>query len=118
MGTITELPKASLTFEQKLDRLAQVAVNAGLGLERGQELVMTSSTLAVWGSMPWPTERSRSRSLSMPLSLPWASSTAAAPTLAPSRITEASERVMVVGTTTAGLCITSATVRDTVTTSV
>src|SRR6204780_2427773 len=43
MGTITELPKTSLTFEQKLDRLAQVAINAGLGLERGQELVMTAS---------------------------------------------------------------------------
>ena len=47
MGTITELPKISLTFEQKLDRLAQVAVNAGLGLERGQELVMTASLDAV-----------------------------------------------------------------------
>src|ERR1700729_224287 len=43
MGTITELPKTSLSFEQKLDRLAQVAVNAGLGLERGQELVMTAT---------------------------------------------------------------------------
>ena len=43
MATITELPKTSLTFEQKLDRLAQVAVNAGLGLQRGQELVMTAS---------------------------------------------------------------------------
>src|ERR1700723_2098650 len=43
MATITELPKASLTFDQKLDRLAQVAINAGLGLERGQELVMTAS---------------------------------------------------------------------------
>src|ERR1700691_2838059 len=43
MATITELPKLSLTFEQKLDRLAQVAINAGLGLERGQELVMTAS---------------------------------------------------------------------------
>src|ERR1700691_3703306 len=43
MGTITELPKISLTFEQKLDRLAQVAVNVGLGLERGQELVMTAT---------------------------------------------------------------------------
>jgi len=32
-----------LTHEQKLDRLAQVAVNVGLGLERGQELVMTGS---------------------------------------------------------------------------
>jgi aminopeptidase len=43
MATITELPKTSLTFEQKLDRLAQVAINAGLGLERGQQLVMTAS---------------------------------------------------------------------------
>ena len=43
MATITELPKTSLTFEQKLDRLAQVAVNVGLGLERGQELVMTAT---------------------------------------------------------------------------
>ena len=43
MATITELPKISLTFEQKLDRLAQVAVNVGLGLERGQELVMTAT---------------------------------------------------------------------------
>src|ERR1700728_1601735 len=43
MGTITELPKTSLTFEQKLDRLAQVAVNAGLGLARRQELVMTAT---------------------------------------------------------------------------
>jgi aminopeptidase len=43
MATTTELPKVSLTFEQKLDRLAQVAVNAGLGLERGQELVMTAT---------------------------------------------------------------------------
>ena len=43
MATITELPKTSLTFEQKLDRLAQVAVNVGLGLEHGQELVMTAT---------------------------------------------------------------------------
>lgn len=41
LGT-TELPKTSLSFEQKLDRLASVAVNAGLGLARGQELVMTA----------------------------------------------------------------------------
>ena len=31
------------THEQKLDRLAEVAVRVGLGLERGQELVMTAS---------------------------------------------------------------------------
>jgi aminopeptidase len=43
MATTTELPKLSLTFEQKLDRLAEVAINAGLGLKRGQELVMTAS---------------------------------------------------------------------------
>jgi aminopeptidase len=43
MATTTELPKISLSFEQKLDRLAQVAINAGLGLERGQELVMTAT---------------------------------------------------------------------------
>src|SRR5277367_4758356 len=33
---------ASLTFEQKLDRLAEVAVKIGLGLRAGQELVMTA----------------------------------------------------------------------------
>jgi aminopeptidase len=43
MATTAELPKVSLTFEQKLDRLAQVAVQVGLGLERGQELVMTAT---------------------------------------------------------------------------
>ena len=37
MATITEVPKISHTFDQKLDRLAQVAIHAGLGLERGQE---------------------------------------------------------------------------------
>jgi aminopeptidase len=34
---------ANLSFEQKLDRLASVAVTVGLGLARGQELVMTAS---------------------------------------------------------------------------
>jgi aminopeptidase len=33
---------ASLSFEQKLDRLAEVAVKIGLGLKAGQELVMTA----------------------------------------------------------------------------
>ena len=47
MGTLTELPKTSLTFDQKLERLAQVAVHAGLGLQRGQELVMTASVDAL-----------------------------------------------------------------------
>jgi aminopeptidase len=42
MATITEIPTA-LSFEEKLDRLAQVAINAGLGLQRGQQLVMTAS---------------------------------------------------------------------------
>jgi aminopeptidase len=43
----TELTETSLSFEQKLDRLASVAVNAGLGLARGQELVMTASVEAL-----------------------------------------------------------------------
>src|ERR1700751_1692702 len=43
MATITQLPQTSITFEQKLERLAQVAVNVGLGLQRGQELVMTAT---------------------------------------------------------------------------
>src|SRR5580704_4266587 len=43
MATITELPKTSLSFEQKLDRLAQVAVRAGLGLAPGQQLVMSAT---------------------------------------------------------------------------
>jgi aminopeptidase len=34
-------------FEQKLDQLASVAVNVGLGLKAGQELVMTASTDAL-----------------------------------------------------------------------
>ena len=33
---------ASLSFEQKLDRLAEVAVRIGLGLKEGQELVLTA----------------------------------------------------------------------------
>ena len=33
---------SALTFEQKLDRLAEVAVRIGLGLRPGQELVMTA----------------------------------------------------------------------------
>src|SRR3569833_2181918 len=35
------------SFEQRLDRLASVAVNVGLGLNRGQELVMTASVDAM-----------------------------------------------------------------------
>src|SRR5580692_10506512 len=33
---------ADLTFEQKLDRLAEVAVKVGLGLRAGQELIMSA----------------------------------------------------------------------------
>ncbi len=43
MGTTTQIQETSLSFEEKLDRLAAVAVNAGLGLVRGQELVMTAT---------------------------------------------------------------------------
>ena len=42
MSTIPADPKAR-TQEQSLDLLAQVAVNVGLGLKHGQELLMTSS---------------------------------------------------------------------------
>jgi len=38
---------ASLSFEQKLDRLAEVAVRIGLGLRSGQELVITAPTEAL-----------------------------------------------------------------------
>src|SRR5580698_6361710 len=41
--TTAALATERLTHEQKLDRLAEVAVRVGLGLERGQELVMTAS---------------------------------------------------------------------------
>lgn len=37
----------SLSFEEKLDRLAEVAVRVGLGLRAGQELVLTAPTDAV-----------------------------------------------------------------------
>jgi len=40
---ILEAATPALTFEEKLDRLAEVAVNVGLGLARGQELVMTAT---------------------------------------------------------------------------
>src|SRR5271155_4279463 len=33
---------ADLTFEEKLDRLAEVAVKIGLGLRAGQEVIMSS----------------------------------------------------------------------------
>src|SRR5271156_1124552 len=44
---ITESDFASLPFEQKLDRLAEVAVRIGLGLRAGQELVVTAPTEAL-----------------------------------------------------------------------
>ncbi len=45
----SELPQTDreLPFEDKLDRLAAVAVNVGLGLGKGQELVMTASVEAL-----------------------------------------------------------------------
>ncbi len=36
-----------VSFDRKLDQLARVAVEVGLGLQRGQELVMTASLDAV-----------------------------------------------------------------------
>ncbi|HEX4039675.1 MAG TPA: aminopeptidase [Acidobacteriaceae bacterium] len=42
-----ETLKTTTDFEQKLDRLAQVAIRSGLGLAGGQELVMTASTDAL-----------------------------------------------------------------------
>src|ERR1700722_9111481 len=33
---------STLTFEEKLDRLAEVAVKVGLGLRAGQELIMSA----------------------------------------------------------------------------
>src|SRR5580693_8140652 len=38
---------ADLTFEEKLDRLAEVAVQVGLGLRAGQELIMSAPLEAV-----------------------------------------------------------------------
>lgn len=43
MATVAQ----ALTFEQKLDQLARVAVEVGLGLQSGQELVMTAPLEAV-----------------------------------------------------------------------
>src|ERR1700751_4949771 len=40
-------PFASLSFDQKLDRLAEVAVRVGLNLQKGQELVLTAPTDAL-----------------------------------------------------------------------
>ncbi|MEO7030589.1 MAG: aminopeptidase, partial [Acidobacteriaceae bacterium] len=38
---------AALSFEQKLDRLAEVSIRIGLGLQPGQELVLTAPTDAL-----------------------------------------------------------------------
>jgi len=38
---------AALTFDQKLDRLAEVAVHIGVGLQPGQELLLTAPTEAL-----------------------------------------------------------------------
>src|SRR5260370_23338886 len=42
MEVATKTNFADLTFDQKLDRLAEVAVQVGLGLKAGQELVLTA----------------------------------------------------------------------------
>jgi aminopeptidase len=41
-ATLTAPSFASLSFDEKLDRLAEVAVRVGLGLRAGQELVLTA----------------------------------------------------------------------------
>jgi aminopeptidase len=45
--TLADNTFASLTFDQKLDRLAEVAVRIGVGLQAGQELVITAPTDAL-----------------------------------------------------------------------
>ncbi len=47
MPASKEQPICKLSFEDKLDRLAQVAVHSGLGLAPGQQLVMTATLDAV-----------------------------------------------------------------------
>src|SRR5271156_3365244 len=42
MEAVAKTKFAELTFEEKLDRLAEVAVHVGLGLRAGQELIMTA----------------------------------------------------------------------------
>jgi aminopeptidase len=42
MEAIAKTKFAELTFEEKLDRLAEVAVKVGLGLREGQELIMSA----------------------------------------------------------------------------
>src|SRR5882757_1687391 len=47
MEMATKTNFADLTFDQKLDRLAEVAVQVGLGLRAGQELIMSAPLEAV-----------------------------------------------------------------------
>ena len=46
-GVLSAPSFASLSFDEKLDRLAEVAVRVGLGLRAGQELVLTAPTDAL-----------------------------------------------------------------------
>jgi len=46
-ATLADPAFASLNFDQKLDRLAEVAVRVGLNLQEGQELVLTAPTDAL-----------------------------------------------------------------------
>src|SRR5438105_5613612 len=46
-ATLSAPSFASLSFDEKLDRLAEVAVRVGLGLREGQELVLTAPTDAL-----------------------------------------------------------------------
>lgn len=46
-ATISAPAFVSLSFDEKLDRLAEVAVRVGLGLREGQELVLTAPTDAL-----------------------------------------------------------------------
>ena len=47
MEMATKTKFADLTFDQKLDRLAEVAVRVGLGLRAGQELILSAPLEAV-----------------------------------------------------------------------
>ena len=47
MSNAATAPATALTFEEKLDRLAEVAVRVGLGLQEGQQMVLTSTVDAL-----------------------------------------------------------------------
>jgi aminopeptidase len=47
MEAVAKTKFAELTFEEKLDRLAEVAVKVGLGLKAGQELIMSAPVEAL-----------------------------------------------------------------------